>query len=88
MKIINNFNILDTGDGENPEVKCEQAEYCTTYLEYLGKYVEGSKEIKMCKNSDSDYCTKYQLINQTKWNSMTTEEKVKLVKDVIIIDNK
>ena len=69
---------------EDTEVKCEQSEYCPTYLAYLGVYGENSKEIKLCKNSNSEYCTKYHLINQTKWINMTEEERMKLIKDVII----
>jgi len=79
------FDKLD--GGEIPEVKCEQSEYCPTYLAYLGKYGESSKELKICKNSDSKYCTKYHLINQTKWAGLTTEEKIKLVKEVVIKKN-
>jgi len=64
-------------------IECDQYEYCPTYLAYLGKYGKDSDEIKLCKNSESKYCTKYHLINQTKWIDMTEEERMKLIKDVI-----
>jgi len=83
MKIYNCLKKVNT-EVEPTEVECSQAEYCPTYLAYLGKYGEGSKEIKICKNSDSGYCTKYHLINQYKWNELTDEEKIKLVKNIII----
>jgi len=84
MGMFDCFNINASEVNDDKEVKCEQAEYCPTYLAYLGKYGEGSKEIKMCRNSNSDYCTKYNLINQTKWAGLTTDDKVKLVNSVVV----
>jgi hypothetical protein len=68
------------------EKNCELNEYCPIYLSYLDKYGVNSKEIKKCKNSNKIYCTKYNLINQTNWNKMTKEEKLKVIRDMNLIE--
>ena len=65
---------------------CDQSEHCPIYLAYLGKYGENSEEIKMCKNPSVHYCKKYNLINPTEWDKLTVEEKLKLVKDMEILN--
>ena len=68
------------------EKECAHDEHCPIYLSYLGKYGEHSEEVKLCKNPNTQYCKKYQLINQTDWEQMTIEEKLKVVKDMNIIE--
>jgi len=70
----------------NKNKECKNDEYCPIYLSYLGKYGDNSKEIKFCKNPDTQYCTKYKLINQSKWQKMTKEEKLKLLKNIDLLN--
>ena len=66
--------------------ECKQDEYCPIYLSYLGKYEDYSEEIKLCKNPNKQYCKKYRLIDQTEWKKLETEEKIKIVKDMCLIE--
>ena len=66
------------------EIECEQDEHCPIYLSYLGEYGKNDK-IKHCKNPNKHFCKKHNLIDQTAWNKMSTEEKIKLVKDMDLI---
>ena len=82
MKIFNIFK----KEKNKQEEYCDQDEYCPIYLSYLGKYGENSKEIKYCKNPNKHYCEKYRLVDQTEWKKMNTDEKMKLVKDINLIE--
>jgi hypothetical protein len=66
--------------------ECKHDEVCPIYLAYLDKYKDDSKEIKYCKNSNKQFCTKYNLINQTTWKTLSKDEKIKLIKDMNLID--
>lgn len=79
------FNIIVNFLKGKKEVICDHSEHCPIYLSYLGKYGEDSKEIKMCKNPNKVYCRKYNLIDQNEWNKMSTDEKIKLIKDMDLI---
>jgi hypothetical protein len=70
----------------NIEIDCDHNEYCPIYLSYLGEYGNNSEKIKYCKNSNVHFCKKYNLINDTLWNKMNKEEKLKLLKDMNLIN--
>lgn len=61
---------------------CKEDVYCPIYLSYLGKYGKNSKKIKKCKNKYTHYCQKYNLIDKDKWNTISKEEKIKLLKEI------
>lgn len=56
--------------------------YCPIYLSYLGEYGKNSKKIKKCKNTYTHYCKKYNLIDKDKWQIMSKEEKISLLKEI------
>lgn len=66
--------------------ECKHDEYCPIYLSYVNKYGENSKEVKHCKNSNKQYCTKYRLIDETEWKKTGYDEKIKIVKDMKLIE--
>jgi hypothetical protein len=66
--------------------ECKHDEVCPIYLAYLDKYNDNSKEIKYCKNPNKQYCTKYNLINQSTWKTLSKEEKIKLIRDMDLIN--
>lgn len=72
---MNIFEILN-----NNNKICEHNEYCSIYLSYLGKYGENSEEVKYCKNSNDQFCTKYSLVDPEEWEKMTQGEKLDLIK--------
>jgi hypothetical protein len=83
MKIFNFIkNIFITETIEN-EKECKHDEYCPIYLSYLGEYKnENDKHLKTCKNPNKQYCTKYRLVDQTKWKTLTKEEKMEILKEM------
>lgn len=40
--------------------ECKHDEYCPLYLSYLGENID---DLKYCRNSNNQYCTKYRLLN-------------------------
>lgn len=72
---MNIFNELNKN-----KTLCEQNEYCSIYLSYLGKYGKDSEEIKFCKNENDSFCSKYGLVDQNDWDNMNSDEKLELIK--------
>ena len=81
MKWYEKINIF-----KKKQKECKQDEYCPIYLSYLGKYGEHSKEVKLCKNPNKQYCTKYRLVDQTEWKKMSLEQKYKTIIDMGLIE--
>jgi len=67
-------------------VECKTDEYCPIYLSYVSKYGEKSPEVKLCKNPNKQYCTKYRLVDKTKWKTISKEEKLDIIKEMHLID--
>jgi len=80
------MRIIDLFKKPEIETACDQNEHCPLYLAYLGKYGENSEEIKMCKNANVHFCTKYSLINPNEWTDLSTDEKLKVVEDMQLIN--
>ena len=79
MKIL---NYLLNFFRKEEKVECDQDEHCPIYLSYLGEYGKDSKKIKHCKNPTQHYCKKHNLIDQTSWSKISTEEKLNVIKDM------
>lgn len=68
------------------EKMCEHDEYCPIYLSYALKYGDESPEVKICKNSNKQYCIKYRLIEESEWKKISKEEKLKVITKMNLID--
>lgn len=80
-----NFNKKSYSDDQERK-ECKHDEYCPIYLSYLNKYKDGSEEVKYCKNSNKQYCTKYRLIDQTEWKKLNIEEKLEIIREMNLIE--
>lgn len=78
MKIFNIF--------KKKEKECKHDEYCPIYLAYVDNYGKNSKEVKHCKNSNQQYCTKYRLIDEKEWKNLGYDAKLKIIKDMKLIE--
>jgi len=68
------------------ETLCEHDEHCPIYLSYLGKYNEGSPQLNNCKNANVQFCKKYRLYNEDEWKKLNKVDKMKIIKDMYLID--
>jgi chlorite dismutase len=71
---------------QKKEVECEKNHYCPIYLSYAHKYGEKSAEVNLCKNPNKQYCKRYKLVDQTKWQLLSTDERLKIVAEMHLID--
>lgn len=83
MKLLNFIKNIFIKEIKIEEKECKHDEYCPIYLSYLGEYNDkNDKHIKTCKNSNKQYCNKYRLIDQTKWKTLTKDEKMEILKEM------
>lgn len=59
--------------------ECKLDEYCPIYLSYLGN---DETNIKYCKNSNNQYCTKYRLLNEDEWKNLSKKEKLNIIQKI------
>lgn len=71
---------------------CEIEGHCPIYLSYLGKYDGDTTKIPKCNNANKLYCKKHQLVDIKKWETLSPEEKLKVIAGMELIirldDNK
>lgn len=80
------FKIILSLFKTNDDKECKNDEYCPLYLSYLDKYNANSKKIKYCKNPNTQFCKKYNLINNSEWSKLNKDEKIKIIRDMDLID--
>lgn len=89
MKLIKKIkNLFKNKEIKEPinEKECKNDEYCPIYLSHADKYGEKSEHVKYCKNSNKQYCTKYRLIEETEWKKLDKDQKLKVIKDMNLIE--
>jgi len=84
MKALNKIIEIVSKIFKKKDIECELEEHCPIYLSYLGVNKD-SKEIAHCKNANKLYCRKYRLVDTKKWENLSVDKKLEVIKDMDII---
>lgn len=85
MKIIDNLLKIMTDIFKKSSTECELEGQCPIYLSYLGQYDENIKKVPKCNNANKIYCKKHQLVDIKKWETLSSEEKLKVIVEMELI---
>jgi hypothetical protein len=87
LKFIKRMLKIKEKEKEKEKVKeCKNDEYCPIYLSYAYKYGDKSENVKYCKNSNKQYCTKYRLIKDDEWKKLDKDDKIRIIKKISLVE--